>query len=213
MPHYFLKMIRHLRQQEETMLYSNMLVISEKEADETIDFLRGEYEAESLDYPYEAPEFCPEAALWAAKTIYIAAQLLLYRENKNEELATLLPDFPGEADASAMLSADLCLRFLPDTLFQLRLIDSQDLLIEVLESKLHAWHYSGIHYGLDVEKIDLTSIASDLCLQQLYVNRIISGGKMQLAMHPAFTEVVKANLGIFAGDFWSDFKTQTTIHE
>ena len=51
--------------------------------------------------------FNKDAALWAAKTIYIAAQLMLYRENKSVELAKLLPDYNGEINASSILSSRL----------------------------------------------------------------------------------------------------------
>ena len=133
---YFLKMIRTLRQQEEIMLYGNILQVTDAEAREVVVFLEKEYEAEALNYPYSIPSFDDTAALWAAKTVYIAAQLILYRETKNEALPLILPDFTGDVTPAAILSCDLCLRFLPTMIVQLKAIDSEDELIQVLENLL-----------------------------------------------------------------------------
>ena len=161
---YFLYMVQHLRQHEEVMLYGNLLHIDDSDAAETVAWLQEEYGKESSEYPHTAPPFDAAAALWAAKTMNAAAQLLLYRENKPEDLGSLFPPFDREIDSSAILSADLCLRFLPDTLRELKLIDSLDPLILILENILQAWHYSGISYPIDPAKTDLETGMADLCL-------------------------------------------------
>jgi hypothetical protein len=105
----FLDTIYHLRTVEHIILHNKPAVIMTSEEQEVIAFLEGEYERESVDYPFTAPVFSPMAALWAAKTVYITAQLFLFRENKAIELQSLLRSYSGPIDASA----DLCLRFLP----------------------------------------------------------------------------------------------------
>ena len=142
--YYFLNTIQTLRKQEEAVLYEKLLPISEQEKKEAADFLYQEYQQEALEYPYQVPEFDVFAALWAADFLYTALQLVLHREQKEQDLVQLLPDFPNEITPSAILSADLCLRFLPDVIIQLKLIDSEDALIEILEKQLTLWHYSGI---------------------------------------------------------------------
>lgn len=210
---HFLTVIQNLRQQEEIVLYGNILTIKEPEAKEVLEFLRKEYEQEALDYPYTAPAFDGDAALWAATSVYVAAQLILYRENKEAELALLLPDFQNTITPSAILSADLCLRFLPDMLHQLSLMDNEDALIQVLERKLLTWHYSGISYPLQVESLDFTAISADKCLHQQYINRIIENKKIQIALHPASKELVQASLGLFTADFWNEFKIARSLNE
>lgn len=206
-------MVRHLREHEEIMLFRNILNIDEYDGAETISYLQEEYRKESLEYPYTAPLFDPAAALWAAKTMNMAAQLLLYRENKPEDLESLFLAYEKEINSSAMLSADLCLRFLPDTLKEITLIDSMDPIILLLERILSQWHYSGIHYPRDPETPDLQTITSDPCLQQLYLNRIIHYKNLKLALHPLFREKISANLGLFANDYWKEFKTEKQLHE
>jgi MoxR-vWA-beta-propeller ternary system protein len=208
---YFATMIKQVRQQEDIMLYGNILTIDQLESIETIEFLRNEYEREALEFPYTAPPFDKDAALWGAKTVYIAAQLILYRENRDTELSVLLPPFSAELTPSAIVSADLCLRFIPDMLIQLKLIDTEDALIALLEEQLCVWHYSGVKYPLKTELPDFQKITSNDCLYQLYINRIIEYKKLHLAKLPEFKEGVAANLGMFPQVLWNDFKLEMSI--
>lgn len=205
-PNYGLQMIEKLRQEEEILLYDNILTISEQDSLALKAFLQAEYAQESLEYPYKVPIFDADAAVWAAKTIYIAAQLLLYRENKEKDLAALLPTFSGEYTPSAILSVDLSMRFLPDILQQLKLIDSEDALIPLLEKLLYDWHYSAVNYPLEIEKIAFDTFPKQDCLQQLYANRIIAHKNLHLAKHPLFHSWIQANLGMYANDFWKELR-------
>lgn len=202
---YFLNMISELRQHEAIMLYGNLLQVSAEEGEDISNFLEEEYEKESLEYPYEAPPFDPAAALWAAKFIYFSAQLMLYREQEERELENILEDFPGPMNPSSILSADLCLRFIPPMITQLKLIDPEDPLVNILERQLKQWHYSGVAYELPVDELALEQAVADPCLHQLYCNRIIEHKQIKLALHPHFRERIQANLGIYAADFWHDF--------
>lgn len=169
----FLNMIKNLRQNEEVMLYANILEIAEEESIEVIEFLKSEYQQESFNYPYQALAFNNEAALWAAKLLYTAAQLMLYRENKEADLEKLIPEFNREITPPEILSADLCLRFLPAIVVQLRIIDPEDRLISILEEHLKKWHYSAINYTLEIGDLEFKQIIESPTLQQLYINRII----------------------------------------
>lgn len=201
-------MIQLLRKHEEIMLYDNVLEITENDSKEVIAFLEDEYKMESFGYPYTCPAFNEQAALWGAKTIYTAAQLMLYREHKEADLSQLLPDLSTNPDSSEMLSADLCMRFLPDILKQLKRIDGEDKLISLLEDKLVCWHFSGVNYLLDIQQINFENSVSNPCLHQLYADRIILNKKMQLAKHPAFESLIAAGLGMYAAELWKEFKTE-----
>ncbi len=202
-------MIEQLRRDEHILLYSHVIGISYEESRQVIDFLENEYKRESLNYPYEAPAFDPEAALWAARLLYHAAQLLLFREHHADDLGSLITDYPGQSDASSMLSCDLCLRFLPGLITQLKLIDNDDALIPMLERQLQRWHYSGISHPLQLDELDMDILSSDKCLQQLYANRVIENRKINLAKHPSCMEIVRGNLGIFAHTLWHQFDIET----
>jgi len=210
---YFLNMIQNLRRDEGILLYNNILKIEAHQAKEVVAFLRQEYEDETLDYPYLAPDFDADAALWAAENVYIASQLILYRENQETDINLLLSDFDLEITPAAIISCDLCLRFLPDMLIQLKLIDYEDVLINSLERILTQWHYSGVKYDLDIASLDFTPMVTNNCLMQLYSNRIIEYKKISIAEHPVFKKRIAANLGMYGSEFWDDFKKITAIDE
>jgi hypothetical protein len=202
---HFLNMIRELRLKEEIMLYNNLLTVSLDDTNAVTDFLKDEFEREALDYPHTAPSFDSNAAAWSAKTVYLSAQCLLYRENNPEDLEYYLPPYDLELNAAAMISADLCLRFLPSMITQLKLIDSEDALIPILENHLQYWHYSGVSYPLDIEKLDFNTVASSPCLHALYGNRIIFNRKLSLAKHDLFANSIGASMGIYGTQLWKEF--------
>lgn len=200
----FLDTIYHLRTIEQIILSDKLLTISKQEENDTISFLETEYERETLEYPGVAPKFNSDAAIWAAKTVYLAAQLLLYREHKITELALLLPDFNGTEDASAILSADLCLRFLPQIIAEMKKIDPDDIIIPILEKQLFQFHYSAIGFEIEMEKINFDIAASDDCLQQLYIDRIVH----RKAIKFTESDFIKKQLEIGFGDYQKIFWAQ-----
>jgi hypothetical protein len=205
MNNYFLMMLTAIREREEVILYDNIFQTSEQEQHQVIDYLNQVYHQESLEYPHQIPPFDAHAGLWAANTLYVSAQLLLYRKNSNNDLSVLLPHFMYPKTPSAVLSADLSLRFLPDVITHLDRINPEDELIPILENHLYSWHYSGINYPLLVEKLDFTIEQSDRCLQQLYANRIIEYQRKPLAETIAFSEIVGASLGDYRKSFWVNY--------
>lgn len=203
---YFLEAIQRLRQTEAMILLDKIFDISTVENQKVIEFLSAEYEKEKWTYPSVAPLFEPSAALWGAKTMYFACQYLL---NRNEEIAAVkvkLTDFEGEVSAGAMLSADLCLRFLPQIATQARLMNADDPLFEVLEKILKKWHYSAINYAFDAEKVDVEFekevVFQDKCFFRLYLDRITARKDIVLAQHHFFLPHLKGDFGMYQAEFW-----------
>lgn len=212
-PNYFLQTIEHLRHYEEVLLFANLFRINGEEQREAVAYLAKEYREESLGYPCTAPPFDEAAARWAAQTFYTAAQLLLFRQNKEADLPLLLPAYEGAMTAGAVLSADLMLRFLPDIILQLKAIDPDDGLIAVLETHLKTWHYSGVRYPLPAAGLDFSFLTASPPWQQLYADRVIQYKRGDLANHPALAQSVAASLGHYAPQLWSDFKPEPLKHE
>ncbi|MCE2995414.1 MAG: hypothetical protein ACK5RG_20685 [Cyclobacteriaceae bacterium] len=199
-------MIKSLRESEEVILYYKNITFSPDEDQMVVDFLKSQYEEEKMDYPDSPPEYDEVAALWAAKTVYVAAQLILFRQDKEETLNNLflpihIPTTPG-----SILSADLCLRFLPEMIKNLKAIDSEDLLIDLLEERLKKWHYSSVNYPLRIEELDFTEVYANACLQHLYCDRIIRYKNLPLALIPFFKSKVQAQMGLYGKEFWSEFQ-------
>lgn len=200
----FLDTIYHLRTIEQIILTDKFVAISKSEEIDCISFLEAEYEREVLEYPGNGPEFNSAVALWAAKTVYLAAQLLLYREHEITDLALLLPDFEGKVEASAILSADLCLRFLPQITAEMKSMDADDPVIPILEKHLYQFHYSAIGFEIDIQKIDFDSVASNDCLLQLYIDRIVQ----RKAIKFTESDFIKKQLEIGFGDYQKIFWAQ-----
>ncbi|NOQ71236.1 MAG: hypothetical protein GQ574_04510 [Crocinitomix sp.] len=199
-------MLKSLRESEEVILYQNILKISAEEKKMTTDFLQEAYTKEELNYPNKAPEFDALAAIWAAEVVYLTAQLILYRKDEIEALAELFKSDHIPVTASSMLSTDLCLRFVPDMLIELKMIDPEDQLIEVLEGIMKKWHYSAINYQQEVNDLNLDAIAANQCLKQLYLNRIVLKRNIKLAELDLFNQAIHGNLGIYQKEYWPDFK-------
>ncbi|MBE7173549.1 MAG: hypothetical protein INR73_23455 [Williamsia sp.] len=203
---YFLHTIQHLRQQEEVLLFNNLLEVTVQQREEAAQYLAEAYQHESINYPFQVPVFDQAAALWAAQTVYTASQLVLYRKHGITELAQLLPAYSKAPGAAAMLSADLLLRFLPSLINQLKVYDPEDGLVEVLENHLKAWHYSGVNYSLPVHELSFDVVVSHPCLYQLYIDRVIEYRRLPLAEHPQLISGVRASLGMFAAVYWNEFQ-------
>ena len=206
MHHYFYNTIYQLRTKEEIILYDKLFDI--KEGDEALvkEFLQIEFNIESKNHPFSTPKYDAESALWAAKIVYTACQILLYRENKEAELTDLLPAFTQPITTEAILSADLCLRFLPQILAEAKLIDPEDYLIPILESILKQWHYSGIGIPLSLKNLDFELIFSNPCLEQLYIDRVIDKKDKKRAELPQMLEKIRATLGNYTEKYWNEFK-------
>lgn len=204
---YILEMITTLREKEEVVLSSiNPLIPSDIEKKELGEYLSFAYLNESTEYPFTPPPFNAEAAIWAAQLVYTVAQFIVNRQTaeKSISLSHITEGDLFTCNPSTVLSTDLCLRFIPDFISQLKLIDERDKRIPLLEAQLKKWHYSGVQYTLPLEELNFELILSNDCLTQLYLNRIIKYKNISLAKHKAFNHLLKANLGIFESDYWNE---------
>jgi hypothetical protein len=203
----FYDTIYGLRQREEIVLYNKLLDVNPAEARMVIDFLENEYCRECLGYPFKPPSFEPAAALWAAKTTYIFSQLIINRDHQEADLQKLLPLYDGMVNAGAILSADLCLRFLIELVPTFSNIDADDPILQLFTTHLHQWHYSGIGYDLNIDKLNMEMVTGDNCLMQLYANRVVEKRDSKRAMIPGLYQWLKAGMGIYAPLFWKELKT------
>lgn len=198
----FLDTIYHLRSIEQVILYNKIVTVSRIEEIDTASFLETEYENEILEYPGVAPKFNSDASLWAARIVYSAAQLLLYREHKISDLNDFLPEYKGEIDASVLLSADICLRFLPQIIAELKRVDADDLVIPILENHLVQFHYSAIGSEIDIEKINFDIVAENDCLKGLYLNRIVERKAVKFAEQDFIKKQLEIGFGDYKKVFW-----------
>ena len=201
----FYDTIYNLRTNGEIILYEKLLNFKPDDEKLVADFLQIEYESEAEGFPGVPPLFDAKAALWAARTTYTICQLVLYRQDKASELPLFLPIYQGNIEAGSILSADLCLRFLPEVLTYTKHVDPEDSLIASATTHLLQWHYSGIGYPLEIEHLDFEKVISNACLYQLYADRVIEKKDKTRSNHLAIKEKVKASMGNYSNQFWKEF--------
>jgi len=201
-------MVEVLRQQEEVLLQEDVLSVSQKEDELVVLFLESEYEQECLDFPYDAPSFDKDAALWAARLVHVAAHLVLFRKDDQEKLGSHIVSYPAQIKAGAMLSADLMLRFLPDLIVELEHIDMEDPLIPMLKQVLRSFPYSAMLYSFDDNEIDYSSLLGNKCLEQLSVNRIVANRKTEALKTEGLKSLLQANVGIYAAELLGNFEIE-----
>ena len=126
------------------ILHSSFVAASEDEDEFVIQLLQKEYGKFALHFPGTLPDFDPDAALFGAKTVFTAAQLLLLRDVPESGFEQYIPVYAGNMHLGAVLSSDLCLRFLPEIIDHAHHIDRHDDLVPHLEFLLNAWPYSSI---------------------------------------------------------------------
>lgn len=189
-----------MRQQEKVLFYENLLSISEAEEASAAAFLGQEYEAERLGYPHKAPAFNQDAALWAAKLVYRTAQLILYRKQRPEELNEYLVACSLPMDASAILSADITLRFMPHLLEELDAIDPNDELLPKLREISYPWIYSLMPLA-EPDNETLKPILSNPCMAQLLIDRVWKGKYRQWSQHLQIEKILIDQAGMYGSHF------------
>jgi hypothetical protein len=202
----FLDTLFLLRKDECITIFSDLKEISKKEEEDAADYFETEFEKERLEFLSDQIDCDKETAVWAAKILYYSAQLYLIRENTAKDLNKLIPKFKGTKNVTSILSADLSLRFLPQTILALQNADSEDPLIKMLESILQQFHYSGIGYDLDLGKINWEEELKDKTYRKLYLERIVEKKAYPLAEIPYINQLLIAEFGMHKDVFWRELK-------
>lgn len=205
----FLDTLFLLRQEECITIFSDIHEISKKEEEDAMDYFQAEFEKERLEFLSDTIVCDTETALWAAKVVYYSAQLYLIRENTAKDLNKLIPSFKGKREISALLSADLSLRFLPQIVSALQQADPEDPVVKMLESILKQFHYSAIGSDLDPEGINWEEELKDKTYRKLYLERIVEKKAYQLAEIPYINRLLIGEFGIYKDLFWKELKTIT----
>jgi len=178
---HFYRMIHHLFDSNEVVLYGRVDFVDSDHQMPALDLLRKVYYAEALDYPYEAPTFEESAALWSSKILFYSAQLLMFREHDVSALSDIIEPFEFEITPSAILTADLALRFLPTLVRNLEEINVEDKLLPLLKDILKRWHYTGLLSDVELDDLEFGKAFDNRCLMQMYVDRVIKQKKIKVA--------------------------------
>lgn len=203
----FLDTLFLLRKEECITIFSDIHEITKKEEQDAADYFQAEFEKERLEFLSDTLVCDKETAVWAAKIVYHSAQLHLIRENTAKDLNKLIPSFKGKKDISAILSADLSLRFLPQIVSALQVSDPEDPLVKMLENILKQFHYSAVGFDLNLEDINWEEELKDKTYRKLYLERIVEKKSYRLAEIPYLNQLLIAEFGLHKDVFWKELKT------
>lgn len=195
-----------LRQEECITIFTDLQEISSKEEKDAAHYLETEFENERLEFLSDTVSYHKEAAVWAAKVLYHSAQLYLVRENTAKDLNRFIHAFKGKKEVSALLSADLSLRFLPQVILALKNADPEDPLIGLLENILTDFHYSAVGYDIELGHVDWEKELSDSTYRKLYLERIFERKAYALAEIPFINQLLTAEFGLHKDIFWRELK-------
>lgn len=203
----FLDTLFLLRKEECITIFTDLHEISGKEIQDAAEYLESEFEKERLEFLSQDISFDKEASVWAAQVLYHSAQLYLVRKDTSKDLHHLVPDYKGKRDVSALLSADLSLRFLPQIVSALQNADPEDPLIKMLENILQQFHYSSIGHDIELLNINWEEELQDKTYRKLYLERVVENKSYQLAEIPYINQLLLAEFGLHKDLFWKELKT------
>jgi hypothetical protein len=156
---------------------------------------------DALEMPLEVPEFDPYAAVWAARYVCRCLQFVMIRNWGEALFPQFLSAFDRPKDASAIYSADLCLRHLPSIFALAKGLSPDDPLVKNLRQTAADWPFSSV--GIDVE----THFDCDHpSLHMAYADRVLLAKDRQRANAAAVNQQVQAALGAHKAAFWPSFE-------
>ncbi|KQT17156.1 hypothetical protein ASG31_12105 [Chryseobacterium sp. Leaf404] len=202
----FLDTLFLLRKEGTMTIFADIQEISKKEEEDAATYFESEFEKERLNFLSDKIPFSKEAALWAGKVLYHSAQLYLIRKDTAKDVQKLLPPFHGLKDVSAVLSADLSLRFLPQIRDALHVADAADPVVKILDEILVQFHYSAIGSDVYPEKISFEEGLKDQTYRKLYLERILENKAYKLAEIPYINQLLMAEFGMYKDVFWRDLQ-------
>jgi hypothetical protein len=82
-------------------------------------------------------------------------------------------------------------------------------LVKILEEILAQFHYSGIGYQLNLEKINWEKEFKDKTYRKLYLERIVEKKAYELAEIPYINQLLIAEFGLHKDAFWKELKILT----
>lgn len=186
-------------------LGTQLLPAGDTDDPEVVDLLLAVYQEEVWHLPGAAPPFDREAAVWAAKYLLVATQMAMLRDIGNEAVKARLLPYAGTVDASAVFSADLMLRYLPDLLQLAKGLAPDDVLVQCLQQTLEDWPFSSVGTGISGEAA-MAPILSHPALRYAYRDKVIRHQDKRCLHHPLVRELIREALGEHASVLWPAFK-------
>ena len=151
--------------------------------------------------PVGLPPLDVNAASWAAGVMYLAAQVLVFRDLEHDVLLPVLRTAPQGTDPSEQFSVDLCLRFLPDLVRLARAASTSDPLVTVLLELGADWPLSSV--GISGVSLSangqgrVMALTQHAAVWQMYIDRVPQTGDASRLVDAATNIAVRTAVGAF----------------
>lgn len=148
-----------------------------------------------LELPGSPPRFVPVAALWSAKSLYMASSLLIHRDSDAQQISQLLSEPPPDpAKVESHYAVDLTMRFLADFVRLARSAASNDPLLDHLMEWARSWPLSSV--GMEgVPDVDINPLRTSPTMMRLYRDRIVACKDTTRLKPPDVRELAAVSLG------------------
>ncbi len=173
---------------------------------ESAILLKNYYNEDRLEMPLTPPDFSEEAALWGAAYCYNSLQMMMMRTAEEDMIGSYLKGFEGAYNASAIYSADLILRYLPDLLKTAKGLAPADSLVDYITQTASQWPFSIANEQVNHDEARIEMILNDASLRIAYADRIIKSKNKKLAEKDKIKEIINEALGNHASVIWPEFK-------
>lgn len=183
-----------------------LISFSEEDISEAKKILYEYYKEDIIEMPYTPPAFSENAALWAAAYLFKAIQLTVLRDAGEEMINENLKPFDDEPDASAIYSADLVLRYLPQLFELAKGLAPADKLVQALKKTAGQWPYSSVGIELN-EVVEDKLIFEHPSLKYTYIDRIIQMKDKQRSKNETVTKYIHEVAGEHIALLWPRFET------
>ncbi|SNR82375.1 hypothetical protein [Hymenobacter sp. AT01-02] len=197
--------VKELLESGQVTVMGEPMALAAEDQDAVLHQLRQFHAEDAVHQPYQAPNFDPDAALWAARYVYRVVQLVLVRELDDTAVQVWLQDFSGSPTPEAVYSVDLTFRYLPILLHLAQGLAPADALVARLQATAQQWPFSFV--GTATPEPTPAAILEHPSLRTAYADRIIAARDLARAQEPAVAELVRAALGNYASTLWPDWAT------
>jgi hypothetical protein len=197
--------IQDLLESGQVKVAGQLISFTDEDIKQAVILLKRYYAEDKLDMPFLAPDFSPEAAVWAALYLYHTIQFTLLRDQGEDTVKKYLSSFSGTVTPEAIYSADLLLRYLPDLLALAKGLAPDDVLVTCLKITIAQWPFSSV--GLPAtELINEELILTHPSLKYAYIDKIIKHKDKKRASRAQVTALIEEALGGYLPHFWPELK-------
>jgi hypothetical protein len=193
--------IQDLLEKGQVAVASQLIPFREEDLQQTLALLQHYHAEDAQEMPLAAPEFSPDAAIWAAKYLYYATQFTMLRDLGDEQVLAHLTEFTGPLTPEAIYSADLTLRYLPDVLHLAKGLAPDDVLVKCMKNILAQWPFSSVGMT-EIEQVNNQPVLEHDSLKYAYIDRIIKHKDIQRAGEEPVAELIREALGEHSAVLW-----------